>query len=108
MSKLVDRSRTGYSKCLDEVRATWQYVALRLFLLLTSVPPWYDHVRDIRIEKACAFVWSSGPSDPIVNILYIVVCAAPLDPPISISFTDNRFFRENGKLSLWPFQDTIL
>ena len=35
VSKLVDRSRTGYSKRLDEVRATWRYVVPRLPLLFT-------------------------------------------------------------------------
>jgi hypothetical protein len=34
VSKLVDRSRTGYSKRLDEVKVTWQHVAPRLSLLL--------------------------------------------------------------------------
>ena len=37
VSKFVDRSRTGHSKCLDEVKATWRYVALRLFLLLPEL-----------------------------------------------------------------------
>ena len=74
---------------------------------LYLTPPIYDHVRDTGFEKACAFIRSAGPSDPIVNILYIIIRVAPLNPHISVSFTDNRFFRENRKFSLWPFQDTI-
>ena len=57
----------------------------------------FDHVavHDIRF----ILFSSSIPSDSIVNILYIVV-RVPLGPPDSISFTHDRLFREDGKLSV--------
>ena len=107
VSELADRTGAGHSNCLDEVRTTPCFLPVSVtcqLLALLNVPGPLDLHTLMFLINPFAFIWLLRPSDSIVNILYIIVSATPLRSPTSISFTDNRFFGEYGKLWL---RDTI-